>query len=135
MHSYTCPRCKAQLRREAPLSNGGLCPECAYQAPGSRKTAELACQLGAYYAEQGQHDKASRAYTEAVQFNANHAAAYAGRASIYFAKKDYPRALNQYTEAIRLDPQRAATYSLRGAAHHEKGDHDRAIADFTRAIE
>jgi len=135
MLTFTCAACKTRMRRGTDSAKGKLlCPECAYKLAGSRKTADLACKLGDYYADQRQPDKAIAAYTEAIQLNPNLASAYAGRANVYFGKQDHARAIHQYTEAIQRGLADAQVYLNRGRCHFQQNDYCNAEADFTAAI-
>jgi len=82
----------------------------------------------------GDHDRAIAAFSEAIRLDPNYAMAFNNRGVAHVNKGDNDRAIADYTEAIRLDPKYALAFLNRGIAFGKKGDIDRAITDFTEAI-
>jgi lipoprotein NlpI len=62
------------------------------------------------------------------------AAAYAVRARVYLARKDFDHAIADYSQIIKYDPQNRYVYAHRGRAYAYNEDFDRAIADFGEEI-
>src|SRR5580704_6612158 len=76
----------------------------------------------------------TRVVDDMTETAVNRAAAFIGRASVYFNRKDYDHAIPDYSEAIQLDPKNARAFNSRGNSYLAKHDPDRAIADFSEAI-
>ena len=66
------------------------------------------CLKGLMCLNEGQHDKAIAAYSEAIKLDPKYSFAYLGRGDAYLAKGDPNRALLDYDCAARLDPENAA---------------------------
>jgi tetratricopeptide (TPR) repeat protein len=72
----------------------------------------------------------------AIELSPTSAAAYNGRAWVYYRKIDYnARAIADNTKALQLDPSYFDAYVDRGKVHVSNRSYDLAIADFSKAIE
>ena len=89
---------------------------------------------GHAYSAKGEHDKAIKDYTEAIQLDPDYSEAYYNRGNAYFGKGEHDKAIKDYTEAIRLDPDYSEAYLDRGIAYRKKSKYDKVIEDYTEAI-
>ncbi|GHV03778.1 hypothetical protein FACS189485_07740 [Spirochaetia bacterium] len=108
--------------------------------------AEAWFMRGKAYAEEGYHDLALEAFTQAIVLNPNNADCYFHRAEWYFWRANkglcvfeqimtaYEQAIADYTQVITLAPDNAAAYVQRGRAYVQTFECEPAIADYTRAI-
>ncbi|GHU91104.1 hypothetical protein FACS189476_11680 [Spirochaetia bacterium] len=125
-------------------------PDClaaAYPKQGDAYFgAEAWFMRGKAYAEEGYHDLALEAFTQAIVLNPNNADCYFHRAEWYFWRANkglcvfeqimtaYEQAIADYTQVITLAPDNAAAYVQRGRAYVQTFECELAIADYTRAI-
>jgi tetratricopeptide (TPR) repeat protein len=84
--------------------------------------------------EAGSNAEALRAYTEAVEAEADNPLARLSRGQAFLASGQRRRGLADLDEAIRLEPGSAHVYLARAAAYHDLGDLDRALADYDEAL-
>ena len=94
----------------------------------------------AAWAEQGEHAKADRDWTEAIRLIPKDPAAHYGRAVTRHLSKEYTGALEDYGSVIRLDPNHAGAFAgrawLRATCSEEKHrDGAEAVRDARRACE
>jgi len=88
-------------------------------------------------AEGGEHDKAIRLFTKAIESGElspkDLGIAYNYRGIAWLHKADNDKAIADFTKAIALDPKDADAYKYRGLSWQYIDD-DKAIADYTKAI-
>jgi tetratricopeptide (TPR) repeat protein len=84
--------------------------------------------------DQGEYDQAIAQFSEALSIDPNYAAAYEGRANVYFVQGYYSTAIADYDHIILLKPKYAYAYFRRAVAYYNKGDYERAIAGYNEAI-
>ena len=94
-------------------------------------------------AEGGEHDKAIRLFTKAIESGElsqeNLGIAYYNRGNAWYRKGEYDKAIADYTKAIESgefsQKSLGIVYATRGSSWDDKGEYDKAIADCTKAIE
>ncbi|MHC4579369.1 MAG: tetratricopeptide repeat protein [Planctomycetota bacterium] len=79
-------------------------------------------------------DAAIRDFTASLRLSPDNMAAYNGRGSQWYVKKEYDRAIADFTRAIELAPDDDRNYYNRGLIWRDKQETEEAIADFTAAI-
>ena len=87
---------------------------------------------GNAWRDQGEHDKAITAFTEAIRLAPHEAAAYFNRGLAWSGKHEYDKAIADYDEALRLNPSFYQVYVNRGIAWGKKGEYGKAIADYSQ---
>ncbi|MFQ6072409.1 MAG: tetratricopeptide repeat protein [Methanosarcinales archaeon] len=99
------------------------------------KKAELyAVDVGRFYYEIGDYNKAIECTDKAIELNPEYAEAYIVHGIAYYSKGELDLAINDFNVAIKLNPDLAEAYINRGIAYAEKGELDLAINDFNVAI-
>jgi len=94
---------------------------------------EVLMQMGKWYQQNGNLNKAIKMYTRTIQLKPNYAAAFNNRSSVY-SSIDLSKAIADSTEAIRLRPFDAIYYFNRGQKYSALGEHEKAIADFSKVL-
>ena len=82
---------------------------------------------GNAWRDQGEHDKAIAAYTEAIRIDPKDAAAYFSRGLAWRSKGEYDKAIADYDQALAINPDLAQVYINRGVARGKKGEYDKAV--------
>ncbi len=100
--------------------------------PGS---AEEAYRRAYRLNQQGHPERAIEMMGKAIRLQPDWAEAFAARARMHYAQKDYREAIRDFGEALRIDPTNASWLDTRGLAYSYSGEHEKALADYTRAIE
>ncbi|HLW66308.1 MAG TPA: tetratricopeptide repeat protein, partial [Gemmataceae bacterium] len=72
---------------------------------------------------------------QAIAADAKSADAYALRADIRTASRQFDKAVADYTKAIELNPQSAALYDQRGTAYFKLAKIAESLADYNKSIE
>jgi len=91
--------------------------------------------LGIWYEQQGEFDKAIRHYSRTVQLAPMFPNPYINLGNVYHKKKDYVRAEKFMKKALSLDPKSAlASYNL-GNILRESGKTEEAIGAYKRALQ
>ncbi|MFV1957127.1 MAG: tetratricopeptide repeat protein, partial [bacterium] len=91
--------------------------------------------LGIWYEQQGEFDKAIRHYSRTVQLAPMFPNPYINLGNVYHKKKDYVRAEKFMKKALSLDPKSAlASYNL-GNILRESGKTEEAIGAYRRALQ
>ena len=98
-------------------------------------TAAASNSQGILYNNNGEYQKATAAFTKAIELDPNFALAYSNRGWVYINLGQYEQAIADCTKAIELDPSLAFAYNSRGWAYTELGQYEQAIADYNKAIE
>jgi hypothetical protein len=90
--------------------------------------------LGLYYLNKGQLDRALANLTEALQLDPKMARAYYHRGIVWSKKSEPVQAITDLTMAIQLDPQDAQAYWWRSKVHAQTGATAQAAADARQAL-
>jgi len=98
-------------------------------------TAAACNSQGVFYNGKGEYQKATIAFTKAIELDPSLAIAYCNRGWVYVKLGQYEEAIADCTKAIELDPSLAFAYNCRGWAYTELGQYEQAIADYNKAIE
>ena len=98
-------------------------------------TAAASNSQGVFYNNKGEYQKATVAFTKAIELDPNFALAYSNRGWVYIKLGQYEQAIADCTKAIELDSSLAFAYNSRGWAYTELGQYEQAIADYNKAIE
>ena len=69
---------------------------------------DVFCLKGVMFSNDGQHDKAINAYSQAIKLDPKYPYAYLGRGDAYLVKGDVTSALQDYDRAVKLDPDNDA---------------------------
>jgi protein O-mannosyl-transferase len=88
--------------------------------------------LGNYYLENGELDKAYNNYQEAIKLQINDPEVYREMGLLMCDKKQYDSALNYYTIAIKIENNFATAYMDRGIVYAKEGRYALAINDYKR---
>lgn len=80
------------------------------------------------------YDLAKLPYDEALKFNPNNAAVYAGYAEIYVAKDDVENAIVNYEKALSLDPELTELNAPLGVIYFQKGEVAKAETYLQKAV-
>lgn len=98
-------------------------------------------RIRAATAEAKNTNQALADYAQAIELDPSNHDAYAARASLRIAQKEYDKAIEDLASAMKLEPGSAdyrtllaKTHDVRSIEAMLKGDFDRAIDDLTRAI-
>ena len=90
--------------------------------------------IGYLLGQQGKHEEAIEAYTEALRLKSNYYEVYTNRGGAKAAQRRYKDAIRDYDEALRLKPEDVIAYYNRGNANRELKQYAAAIADYDEAI-
>lgn len=85
--------------------------------------------------QEGAYQTAVRQFTEAIEADANYAAAYSNRCLSYIYLADYPAAVVDCTQALELNPRDTEAYLNRGLAHQRMGQATAALADYDHLLQ
>lgn len=92
--------------------------------------------LGFYYAENNQKDRALRNYTRALKLAPHFTQALNNRAAIYMISGQYQKAKPDIQRFIELLPHADPTkYQNLGQIYREEGDYDKALEYYQKAVE
>ena len=84
--------------------------------------------------QKGKEAQAIANYSQVIQLNPNHYAAYVGRGDLHFSQGNSEQGLADITEAIKLKPNNPLTYYHRGNIRVRLGDLQGAIEDYSQSI-
>jgi tetratricopeptide (TPR) repeat protein len=90
--------------------------------------------LGNYYFEQLDLDKAYDNYMEAIQLKTGDPQIYCNMGSLMGAKKDYRKSLLYYAQAIKIDSMDATNYLDRAITYSAMGQYDLAVKDYRHSF-
>jgi tetratricopeptide (TPR) repeat protein len=90
--------------------------------------------LGFYYSDQNQMDKAIAAYTRSIGLDPAQHVTYSNRGEALFNRGEIDKALQDMNMAIKLKPDYVKALSNRGAIWGAKKEYQKALADLDRAI-
>jgi tetratricopeptide (TPR) repeat protein len=98
-------------------------------------TAAAFNEQGVFYNNKGEYQKATAAFTKAIELDPSLVITYSNRGWVYIQLGQYEEAIADCTKAIELDPSLAFAYNCRGWAYTELRQYEEAIDDFNKAIE
>ncbi|TSA37637.1 MAG: tetratricopeptide repeat protein [Porphyromonadaceae bacterium] len=90
--------------------------------------------LGLYYREQNQYEKAMAAYGKSIEINPEGYLSYSNRGETYFDRGEIDKALEDMNMAIKLKPDYSKAWSNRGAVFGSKKEFALALKDLDKAI-
>lgn len=90
--------------------------------------------LGFYYRDQNQNEKAIAAYGKSIEINPEGYVSYNNRGEAYFDRGEIDKALEDMNMAIKLKPDYVKALSNRGAALGSKREFVLALKDLDKAI-
>ena len=90
--------------------------------------------LGNYYLEQGDLDKAMNEFLLTVYFKPDEKLAYYNMAEIFYRKGEFDQARYLYSKCLSVDPEYAPAYNNRGNMYLLSGFPEEALEDYSRAI-
>lgn len=100
-----------------------------------QSTAALAYNnLGHYYSQKNEPDKALENFNVAIQLEPNKAQTYSDRGKIYFDRGEFDLALEDYNKSLSIDPEFLDALANRGAVYGIKNQYDKAIEDLSKVI-
>ncbi|HTB31557.1 MAG TPA: tetratricopeptide repeat protein, partial [Bacteroidia bacterium] len=89
--------------------------------------------LGNYYFEHADLDKAYDNYMEAIDLKTGDPQVYCNMGSLMGAKKEYKVSLFYYTQALKIDSNDGVTYLNRAITYSAMGRYELAIKDYRRS--
>jgi tetratricopeptide (TPR) repeat protein len=99
----------------------------------AQQNADEAFELGRYYMQIGDLDKAVYYLTRAIQINPSFSQAYNNRGVVYQAKGYYDQAISDYSKAIELDSNYAQAYNNRAISYYFRKNYSKAWEDIRKA--
>lgn len=99
-----------------------------------RKKAEHFLNKGVFQATSGEHEKAIKSFTKAIEIVPAYLDAYGNRGLAYFYVGDIDQAMTDYGFVLERQPDSNVYYN-RSLAYAEMGEADKAISDLSMAIE
>ena len=91
-----------------------------------RQNANIHFKKGLAYQEQGQYEKATNQYINAIKTDKGYAEAYSNLGFCYRKQGQFDRAISAYKRAIYIRPTLAAAHEYIGEAYAEMGKFDLA---------
>lgn len=99
-----------------------------------RPDVETCVRNGASYFEKGEYKKAFAEYDRAIEIDPKEAAAYAGRAKVYYIAEENDIALADAEKAITLNSDFAPAYEICAFARAAQKDYEGALDYINRAM-
>ncbi len=99
-----------------------------------RQRGRYLLRRGLNFTQQGNHDAALQAFTEALSHHDQPAVILVERGLVYLQQGAYPDALADFAAAIALDPNHAAAYGHRGLVRYQLNDETGALEDWAVAL-
>jgi len=90
---------------------------------------------GIAYGKKGDHARAIREFSTAIDLNPLDPEAFYNRGVAYTALRDFDQAMRDFGTVIRLDPKNSPAFYSRGFVYLLKGRLERAIQDFDDALQ
>ena len=87
------------------------------------------------YQNLGQHDKAVRDRSKAIELKPDDAEPWHNRGAAYAHSRQYDKAIAQYSKAIELKPDYRNAWYHRGVVYEHLRQYDKAIVDYSKVIE
>lgn len=84
--------------------------------------------------QSGNYQGGIKEFTQAIQLQADFAAAYSNRCLAHIQLGDYQTAIVDCTQAVTLAPNNTDAYLNRGLAHYRQGHYQAAIEDDNQVI-
>lgn len=91
-------------------------------------------ESGKKLAASGNHEEATKLYSQAIAADEMHLDAYLQRAFSYSVLKQYEMAVNDYSKIIELKPGLVFAYISRGSAYNKLNEFKKALIDFDVAV-
>jgi len=91
--------------------------------------------LGHYYRQQNEYDKAVENYNKGIKLEPNKAMTYNNRGTIYFNRGQYDPALEDFNKCLSIDPNFLNALANRGSVFGIKKEYDKALGDLNRALQ
>lgn len=91
--------------------------------------------LGLWYHEKGEYDKAVEEYLIAIKYDPNRAIAHSNLGDTYQKKGLYAEAIREYVIAAGITPDLFEAYNNSGNAYKRQGNFAQAIEQYKKAIE
>jgi tetratricopeptide (TPR) repeat protein len=91
--------------------------------------------LGLWYRDRDQNEKALESYTRAIQANPAGHLSYSNRGETWFALGEIDKALVDMNIALRINPDYGKALSNRGAIRGARKEYDLALSDLDKAIQ
>lgn len=111
----------------------GSAPAWAATEDGLMGRDSLRAGVAAF--QEGAYQTAVNQFTQAIEADANNAAAYGNRCLSYIYLEDYPAAVVDCTQALEFNPRDIEAYLNRGLAHQRMGQATAALADYDRLLQ
>lgn len=90
--------------------------------------------LGVDEIQSDKYEQAIADFTQAIELDANFAAAYSNRCLVYIQLGDYAKAADNCTAALQRNPDNTEAYLNRGLAYYRLGKYQSAISEYTQVI-
>lgn len=90
--------------------------------------------IGHYYRENKEYEKALVNYNRAIQLNTREGKTFNSRGKTYFDMGNTEKAMADYDRAIEMNPENAEFYVNRGAAYGRLGKLNEALSDFNQGV-
>ncbi len=89
---------------------------------------------GMAYFAMGQHQRALKNFSSAINYDAESERGYANRGLCYRVLKCYEKALQDFNQALTINPHRPESYFGRAQTYYDMQEFDRAIDDCEKAL-
>jgi len=91
--------------------------------------------MGRYFREMNQYDKAIAAYNMAIEINPDSYNTFSNRGKAFFDLGRHDEAIQDFNRSIEINDRYVEALSNRGAAYAAKGNFDAALVDLNKALE
>ncbi|MCD4760558.1 tetratricopeptide repeat protein [bacterium] len=91
--------------------------------------------LGFYYSENGDNEKAEEYYRKAIGMNENYSIAYTGLAETAIVNDDYIKAAEYLEQAIELNPNKPGYFNQLGMIYSNLEQWDKAKKNYQKALD
>jgi tetratricopeptide (TPR) repeat protein len=91
--------------------------------------------LGVDELKSDRYRKALKYFTQAIEQDANLAAAYSNRCLVYLQLNEPAKSIEDCTAALQLNPENTEAYLNRGLAYYRQGNYPAAISEYNQIIE
>jgi tetratricopeptide (TPR) repeat protein len=92
-------------------------------------------KLGVEETRSEKYEQAIADFTQAIELDADFAAAYSNRCLVYLQLGDYTKAADDCTTSLQLNPDNTEAYLNRGLAYYRLGNYQSAISEYAQVIE
>ena len=97
--------------------------------------SNLKLREGNKFRDEGEHKKAEKFFSEAIELNPENALAWHNRAWTYIEQKKYHQAITDFNKASELSPNSELPYFGRGWVYNQLKEYQAAIKEYSKAIE